>query len=82
MSIKRSYSDVMPMDEEIKSKKTGSIGRRNFFRRRSGRNQHQRNGSRDSRELTSSDLSTSSDNVPISDGLPLLYQPVEKIRCE
>lgn len=73
-------------DEDSKSGKSrnGSIGRRSFFKRRSQRNQHQRTGSKDSRELTSfSDLSMNSDNVPIADdGAPLLYQRVEKIHCK
>lgn len=83
-SLKRSYSDVMPDDDPKASKRNGSIGRRSFFKRRSGRHQHQRSGSKDSRELTSfSDLSTSNDNVPVADdGAPLLYQRVEKIQCK
>lgn len=85
-SLRRSYSDVMPDDDSksVGKSRNGSIGRRSFFKRRSGRHQHQRSGSKDSRELTSfSDLSMSSDNVPIADdGAPLLYQRVEKIHCE
>lgn len=84
-SLRRSYSDVMPDDESKFGKsRNGSIGRRSFFKRRSGRHQHQRSGSKDSRELTSfSDLSMSSDNMPIADdGAPLLYQRVEKIHCK
>jgi len=80
----RSYSDVMQEDDGSKSKRTGSIGRRSIFKRRSLR-QHQRTGSRDSRELTSfSDLSmNSSDNTTTTeDGAQLLYQRVEKIICE
>ena len=84
-ALRRSYSDVMP-EEDNKSgrSRNGSIGRRSFFKRRSGRHQHQRSGSKDSRELTSfSDLSMNSDNVPIADdGAPLLYQRVEKIHCK
>ena len=84
-ALRRSYSDVMP-EEDSKSgrSRNGSIGRRSFFKRRSGRHQHQRSGSKDSRELTSfSDLSMNSDNVPIADdGAPLLYQRVEKIHCK
>ncbi|KAF6033025.1 DLG5 [Bugula neritina] len=82
-SLRRSYSDVMPDEDSKSSKRNGSIGRRSFFKRRSGRHQHQRSGSKDSRELTSfSDLSASNDNVPTADdGAPLLYQRVEKIKC-
>ena len=83
-SLRRSYSDVMPEEDVKTSKRNGSIGRRSFFKRRSARHQHQRSGSKDSRELYSfSDLSTSNDNVPIADdGAPLLYQRVEKIQCK
>lgn len=73
----------MPDEDGKTSRRSGSLGRRSFFKRRSGRNQHQRSGSKDSRELTSfPDLSMSSDNVPIADdGAPLLYQRVERLEC-
>lgn len=70
-------------DDNKSTKRNGSIGRRSFFKRRSGRNQHQRSGSKDSRELISfTDLSLSGDNVPITDDGPIYYQRVEKIDCK
>ena len=64
---KRSLMEASQEDELNKSSRRGSAAsvRRSLFRRR----RHQRNNSKDSRELPSfSDASINSDSVPILDG--------------
>ena len=65
LAHRRSLSDVMH-DDELKGSRRGSASaRRSFFRRK----KHQRNNSKDSRELSSfSDQSINSDSTPFLDG--------------
>ncbi len=64
MAQRRSMSDIH--DDELKGSRRGSASaRRSFFRKK----KHQRNNSKDSRELTSfSDASINSDSVSFLDG--------------
>ena len=65
LAQRRSLSDAMH-DDELKGSRRGSASaRRSFFRRK----KHQRNNSKDSRELSSfSDQSINSDSTPFLDG--------------
>jgi len=68
MVLRRSHSESWSLgdSEELKGSRRGSgSARRSFFRRR----RHQRNNSKDSRDLGSfSDASLNSESVPILDG--------------
>ncbi|XP_074647785.1 disks large homolog 5-like isoform X2 [Tubulanus polymorphus] len=78
-TLRRSASEVAMEDggEFNKSRRGSGSTRRSFFRRK----RHQRNNSKDSRELTSfSDVSMSADIWPISDdGTMLTYQKVTRL---
>jgi alanyl-tRNA synthetase len=64
--LRRSISEAA-MEEEVRGSRRGSgYVRRSFFRRR---NRHQRNNSKDSRELSSfSDASINSDSLAVLNG--------------
>ncbi|XP_070544146.1 disks large homolog 5-like isoform X2 [Ptychodera flava] len=77
---KRSFSEGLAEDElrNASSRRGSASARRSFFRRK----KHQRNNSKDSRELSSMDgsISTSCDSVPIhEDFIVPTYQRVERL---
>lgn len=80
--LRRSHSESWSLgdSEELKGSRRGSgSARRSFFRRR----RHQRNNSKDSRDLGSfSDASLNSESVPILDDSILGYTQVERIEYD
>lgn len=80
--LRRSHSESWSLgdSEELKaSRRVSGSARRSFFRRR----RHQRNSSKDSRDLGSfSDASLNSESVPILDESILGYTQVEKIEYD
>ncbi|XP_076459748.1 disks large homolog 5-like [Babylonia areolata] len=82
MVLKRSHSESWSLGEsdELKGSRRGGSGsaRRSFFRRR----HHQRTSSKDSREGSFSEVSLTSESVPILDESALGYTQVERIESD